>query len=54
LRSDRCAYIGDWIAIKARWHLTIDPAESAQLHTMLAGECKGLMVAPIRPAPAHL
>jgi hypothetical protein len=54
LRSDRCAYIGDWIAIKARWKLTIDPAESAVLRAMLADECQGLKIAPITPPPASL
>lgn len=27
----RCKYIGTWIAVKYRWHLTIDPAERAVL-----------------------
>ncbi len=46
LVSDQCTYIGDWIGIKAQWGLSMDVTESAKLHTMLAGQCKGLMIAP--------
>ncbi|MFF1569215.1 HNH endonuclease family protein [Streptomyces sp. NPDC058293] len=29
--GDRCAYIADWIAVKVRWQLAIDPSEEAAL-----------------------
>jgi len=49
LVSDQCSYIADWISIKARWGLTMDPAESAKLNAMLAGQCKGWLIPPSRP-----
>lgn len=27
----RCEYLADWVAIKERWHLTVDPAEKAAI-----------------------
>ncbi|MFJ6123954.1 DUF1524 domain-containing protein [Streptomyces griseoviridis] len=33
----RCMYATDWIAIKTRWSLAIDPAEQAALTDALAG-----------------
>ncbi|MGX1673216.1 HNH endonuclease family protein [Streptomyces sp. NPDC055400] len=29
--GDRCAYITDWIAVKVRWQLAIDPSEEVAL-----------------------
>ncbi|WP_223280743.1 HNH endonuclease family protein [Streptomyces antnestii] len=29
--GDRCEYITDWIAVKVRWQLTIDPSEESAL-----------------------
>ncbi|MGH3941007.1 MAG: HNH endonuclease family protein [Pseudonocardiaceae bacterium] len=29
----RCRYIGEWVAVKLRWRLTVDPAEQATLTT---------------------
>jgi hypothetical protein len=46
LVSDQCSYVADWISIKERWGLTMDPAESSKLHAMLAGQCKGSAIAP--------
>lgn len=33
----RCTYATDWIAIKTRWGLTVDPAEQTALTEVLAG-----------------
>ncbi|MDG5808584.1 HNH endonuclease family protein [Streptomyces ossamyceticus] len=33
----RCTYATDWIAIKTRWDLTVDPAEQAALTSVLDG-----------------
>ncbi|WP_375388402.1 HNH endonuclease family protein [uncultured Amnibacterium sp.] len=29
--KNRCTYVAAWIGVKARWHLTVDPAEKAAL-----------------------
>jgi hypothetical protein len=29
--SDHCDYVRDWIVVKVRWQLAIDPAEQAAL-----------------------
>jgi hypothetical protein len=29
--SDHCDYLRDWIVVKVRWQLAIDPAEHAAL-----------------------
>ncbi|MFE5112901.1 HNH endonuclease family protein [Streptomyces sp. NPDC056663] len=29
--GDRCDYVADWIAVKVRWQLAIDPSEEATL-----------------------
>jgi hypothetical protein len=36
-RGDWCTYAQGWVAVKAKWHLTADPAEIAALRNMLAG-----------------
>jgi len=51
LVSDQCNYIADWISIKDRWGLTMDSAESATLHAMLAGQCKARLIPPAPTAP---
>ena len=38
LASDRCTYTVDWVAVKVRWRLTIDPAEQHKLQE-LASAC---------------
>lgn len=34
--SHRCAYATDWVAVKTRWDLAIDPAERAALTDILS------------------
>ena len=46
-----CSYIGDWISIKSRWHLTIDTVEATALTGLLNGQCAGLTIAPPPPLP---
>ena len=41
----RCAYIASWIAIKARWELTVDSGEAGFLRELLSGECRGMTIA---------
>lgn len=37
-----CTYISDWVAIKARWSLSVDVKEYAKLRAMLTSACPGL------------
>ncbi|WP_419819307.1 cell wall-binding repeat-containing protein [Glaciibacter flavus] len=37
--ENRCQYASDWIAVKYRWNLTIDPAEKAALTSVIATDC---------------
>jgi hypothetical protein len=41
-----CRYVGDWIAVKARWSLSVDAEEATELSDLLLGECAGLTIAP--------
>ena len=59
--QNACTYIGDWIAIKARWDLSIDAEEASALIDLLQGRCLGLHIAgwgstittPPPPPPSH-
>ena len=46
----RCAYIASWIAIKARWELTVDRREAGLLRDLLGDECRGLVTWMPEPA----
>lgn len=46
LREARCRYVADWIAVKARWQLTMDAAEISFLRTYLPAECPDQRVEP--------
>jgi hypothetical protein len=37
LASDACTYVADWVAVKLRWGLTVDPAEERALQRRAAG-----------------
>lgn len=39
VQENRCAYVSDWIAVKYRWNLTIDPAEKSFLTTIIRTYC---------------
>ena len=54
LVSDQCPYLGSWIAIKVRWGLAMDQSEHDRILNLLEGQCFGLTVPPITPAPASL
>jgi len=51
LRSDWCRYVGDWIAVKARWGLTVDTSEAGRLRNLLRESCPGLRMVAWPPAP---
>jgi hypothetical protein len=54
LAAAQCRFIGDWLAIKARWGLTMDASEHGRIRNLLLGQCVGLSVAPYQPAPSSL
>ena len=46
LRSDRCTYLVDWVAVKIRWNLSVDPVERRALLQDARG-CGSARVPPI-------
>jgi hypothetical protein len=53
LAPAQCPFIGNWLAIKARWGLTMDLSEHGRIRTLLLGPCAGLSIAPYQPPPAR-
>ncbi len=49
-RAAWCLYATDWIAVKARWDLTVDDAEATALRNMLAG-CGAAPTTTTAPPP---
>ncbi len=47
-----CRFTGDWVAIKARWALSMDQSEYGRIRNLLAGPCVGWRIAPVEPPPA--
>lgn len=45
-----CPFIGSWIAIKARWGLSMDEAEHERIRDLLGGACIGLVIDGFTPA----
>ena len=41
-----CTFLSDWIAIKARWGLTMDQSEAGRLRNLLTERCADQTVAP--------
>ncbi len=50
--GDWCRFVGDWIAIKARWELSMDQSEAGRLRNLLRDECPGLTLRPWPAPPA--
>jgi len=50
-RNDWCRYVGDWIAVKARWNLAVDTSEAGRLRNVLRDDCAGLRLEPWSTAP---
>ena len=40
---EQCRYVGEWVAVKIRWSLTVDSAEKSTL-TSLAGGCPDVTI----------
>jgi hypothetical protein len=49
--NDVCRYAGDWVAIKVRWHLSMDPSEFGRLRNLFRGSCSGWTVQPFARTP---
>jgi hypothetical protein len=50
--NDLCPFLADWIAIKARWGLSMDQSEAGRIRNLLNDRCPGLLIAPWPAAPA--
>lgn len=50
-----CTYISDWVAVKARWGLSMDSSEYGRVRKILSGQCRATPLAPwgTRRAPAQ-
>lgn len=46
-RSYICEYLGNWVAVKARWGLSMDQSEAGRVRKILSNECAGTTTAPI-------
>lgn len=49
--SDLCPFIGDWVAIKVRWQLTMDQSEFGRIRNLLRDQCAGWRVQPTPALP---
>jgi hypothetical protein len=49
--SAQCGYLGDWVAIKARWRLTMDATEERAIRRLLETSCAGTSVAALGAPP---
>jgi Protein of unknown function (DUF1524) len=47
--SYRCQYVGDWVAVKARWGLAVDPVEKAAIAGETACQDTPVQVVPVLP-----
>lgn len=54
LQTAWCPYLADWIAIKARWQLSMDESEAGRIRNLLARRCSGLRVEPWSAPPVAL
>ena len=50
LASATCTYVVDWVAVKVRWGLTVDPREQQTLADF-ASACTQIPIPPIPPGP---
>jgi hypothetical protein len=47
-----CTYLSEWVAIKARWKLSMDQSEFGRIKNLLTASCASVTVAPWGTAPA--
>lgn len=48
-KSMLCTYLSDWISIKARWGLSMDPSEAGYIRKQLRARCATATIAPWPP-----
>ncbi len=46
-----CPFIGDWVAVKVRWGLSMDQSEFGRIRNLLTGPCEGWRIATVEPPP---
>jgi hypothetical protein len=46
-----CAYLSDWISIKARWSLSMDQSEHGRIRNLLTDRCPDQTIAPWPDTP---
>ena len=51
LQSYTCTYLGNWIAVKVRWSLSMDSSEYGRIKNLLQSSCSSLNIAPIPNLP---
>lgn len=44
-----CDFLGDWIAVKAAWSMSMDPSEHGRIGNLLDDRCPELMITPSAP-----
>jgi hypothetical protein len=47
-----CTYLGDWVAIKVRWGLTMDQSEYGRIRNLVRDRCLDWRIEPTQPLPA--
>jgi hypothetical protein len=52
LQSYTCTYIGNWVAVKVRWNLSMDSSEYGRIRNLLQSTCASLDIAPIPNLPS--
>ena len=52
LQSYTCTYLGNWIAVKVRWNLSMDSSEFGRIKNLLQSTCVSLDFAPIPNLPS--
>ena len=45
-KSYMCTYLSEWVAIKARWNLTMDQSEFGRIKNLLTASCASATIAP--------
>ena len=50
-KSYVCAYLSEWVAIKARWNLSMDQSEFGRIKNLLTASCATTTIAPWGTAP---
>ena len=46
-----CSYVADWVAIKARWGLSMDQSEHGRIRRLLTNRCPDQVIVPWPQTP---